>query len=76
MNLMTKEKMYNTLNAFYREKFGKKVFKVSLNGKFTCPIKMVKVHMVGVSIVPKVVVEISQETKMSLYNLNSVKSKT
>lgn len=37
MNLMTKEKPYNTLNAFYRHKFGKKVFKVSLNGDFTCP---------------------------------------
>ena len=37
MNLMTKEKPYNTLNAFYRHKFGKKVFKVSLNGNFTCP---------------------------------------
>lgn len=34
---MTKEKPYNTLNAFYRHKFGKKVFKVSLNGDFTCP---------------------------------------
>lgn len=39
MNLMTKEKRYNTLNAFYRHKFGKKVFKVSLNGSFTCPNK-------------------------------------
>lgn len=39
MNLMTKEKRYNTLNAFYRNKFGKKVFKVSLNGNFTCPNK-------------------------------------
>ncbi len=39
MNLMTKEKPYNTLNAFYRHKFGKKVFKVSLNGDFTCPNK-------------------------------------
>ena len=37
MNLMTKEKPYNTLNAFYRSKFGKKVFKVSFNGDFTCP---------------------------------------
>ncbi len=36
---MTKEKRYNTLNAFYRYKFGKKVFKVSLNGDFTCPNK-------------------------------------
>ena len=39
MNLMTREKPYNTLNAFYRHKFGKKVFKVSLNGGFTCPNK-------------------------------------
>jgi len=39
MNLMTKEKPYNTLNAFYRNKFGKKVFKVALNGGFTCPNK-------------------------------------
>lgn len=37
MNLMTKEKPYNTLNAYYRHKFGKKVFKVPLNGDFTCP---------------------------------------
>ncbi len=39
MSLMTKEKPYNTLNAFYRNKFGKKVFKISLNGDFTCPNK-------------------------------------
>lgn len=39
MNLMTKEKPYNTLNNFYRQKFGKKVFKISLNGGFTCPNK-------------------------------------
>ena len=39
MNLMTNEKPYNTLNAFYRHTFGKKVFKVSLNGDFTCPNK-------------------------------------
>jgi hypothetical protein len=39
MNLMTKEKPYNTLNAYYRHRFGKKVFKVSLNGGFTCPNK-------------------------------------
>lgn len=36
---MTKEKPYNTLNAYYRYKFKKKVFKVSLNGAFTCPNK-------------------------------------
>lgn len=36
---MTKEKPYNTLNAYYRHRFGKKVFKVSLDGGFTCPNK-------------------------------------
>jgi len=39
MNFITKEKPYNTLNAYYRHTFGKKVFKVSLNGDFTCPNK-------------------------------------
>ena len=39
MNLMTKEKPYNTLNAYYRAKYGQKVFKISLNGNFTCPNK-------------------------------------
>ena len=36
---MTKEKPYNTLNAYYRHKYGKKVFKVSLDAGFTCPNK-------------------------------------
>lgn len=39
MKLMTKEKRYNTLNAYYKQKYGKKVFKVSLDGGFTCPNK-------------------------------------
>ncbi len=30
---------YNTLNHSLRNKFGRKVFKVSLNGNFTCPNK-------------------------------------
>lgn len=29
--------MYRTLNSFYREKFGCKVYKLSLDGGFTCP---------------------------------------
>ena len=29
--------MYKTLNEHYREKFGDKVYKLSLNGGFTCP---------------------------------------
>ena len=32
-------KRYYTLNCFYKKKFGTKVFKVSLNGGFTCPNK-------------------------------------
>lgn len=35
--LITKEKHYNTLNNYYLDKYGKKVFKVSLNAGFTCP---------------------------------------
>lgn len=30
-------KRYHTLDYFYKHKFGSKVFKVSLNGGFTCP---------------------------------------
>ncbi len=30
-------KRYHTLNYFYKEKFGIKVFKLSLNGGFSCP---------------------------------------
>lgn len=37
MNFFTSEKRYNTVNEFYRQKFGGKVYKVSLNGDFTCP---------------------------------------
>jgi len=32
-------KRYYALDYFYKQKFGKKVFKVSLNGGFTCPNK-------------------------------------
>lgn len=37
MNIMSDEKHYNTLNNYYFHKFNKKVFKVSLNGGFSCP---------------------------------------
>ncbi len=33
-------KRYHTLNYFYRQKFNQKVFKVSLNGNFSCPNKI------------------------------------
>lgn len=39
MNYFTEEKHYNTLNNYYRRRYGKKVFKVSLNAGFSCPNK-------------------------------------
>lgn len=37
MNLMNDEKHFNTLNNYYKAKYGKKVFKIPLNGNFKCP---------------------------------------
>ncbi|MBU1144633.1 MAG: TIGR01212 family radical SAM protein [Firmicutes bacterium] len=37
MNFKIKEKPYYTVNDFYQETFHSKVFKISLNGNFTCP---------------------------------------
>lgn len=37
MNLMNHEKHYNTLHHYYQFKYNKKVFKIALNGGFTCP---------------------------------------
>jgi hypothetical protein len=37
MNLMNHEKHYNTLNNYYKNKYQKKVYKIALNGGFTCP---------------------------------------
>ena len=37
MNLMTEAKHYNTLDAYYKHKYGKKVAKISLNANLTCP---------------------------------------
>ncbi len=34
-----KDKRYHTLDAFFKEKFGSKVFKVPLDARFTCPNK-------------------------------------
>ena len=33
-------KRYYTLNCFYKKMFNSKVFKVSLNGGFSCPNKV------------------------------------
>ena len=37
MNYFTHEKRYNTVNEYYRHVFGSKVYKIPLNGDFTCP---------------------------------------
>lgn len=37
MNLMNEEKHYQTLSNYYKYRYGKKVFKIALNGGFTCP---------------------------------------
>jgi uncharacterized protein len=37
MNLMNAEKHYNTLSNYYKKTYQKKVFKIALNGGFTCP---------------------------------------
>ena len=37
MNLINDEKHFNTLSNYYKYKYGKKVFKISLNGGFKCP---------------------------------------
>ena len=33
-------KRYHTLNYYYKNKYGKKVFKVALNAGFSCPNKV------------------------------------
>lgn len=37
MNFIGKEKPYYTINDYYLERFGHKVYKIALNGDFTCP---------------------------------------
>ncbi|MFU8792844.1 MAG: TIGR01212 family radical SAM protein [Acholeplasmataceae bacterium] len=37
MNLMTHEKHYVTLHNYYLHRYNKKVYKIPLNGGFTCP---------------------------------------
>ena len=49
MDKITKwgDKRYNSLNYFLREKFGQKVFKISLDGGFSCPNRDGKVSKGG-----------------------------
>ena len=47
---MSKEwngKRYHSLNYFLREKFGEKVFKISLDGGFSCPNRDGKISKGG-----------------------------
>ena len=37
MNYFTKAKPYNSLNEYYKAKYGHKVAKIALNANFTCP---------------------------------------
>ena len=39
MNLIDQNKRYNTIDRYYKQKYGKKVAKISLNGNFSCPNK-------------------------------------
>lgn len=39
MNYFTKDKPYNTLTEYYKQKYQAKIAKVSLNANFTCPNK-------------------------------------
>ena len=39
MNLMDKNIRYNSIDRYYKHKYGKKVAKISLNGNFSCPNK-------------------------------------
>lgn len=44
---ISNSKRYNTLNSFLREKFGEKVFKISLDAGFTCPNRDGKISTGG-----------------------------
>lgn len=39
LNLIDKNKRYNSIDRYYKAKYGKKVAKISLNGNFSCPNK-------------------------------------
>lgn len=47
MDYFSSEKHYNALNNYYRERFGCKVYKIALNGDFTCPNRDGTISMTG-----------------------------
>ena len=46
-HLMNNEKHYITLNNYLKDRFNKKVFKIALNGNFTCPNRDGKISTKG-----------------------------
>ncbi|MDY0317202.1 MAG: TIGR01212 family radical SAM protein [Candidatus Izemoplasmatales bacterium] len=47
MDYFTEEKHYNTLNNYYRHHFNSKVYKIALNGDFTCPNRDGSISRIG-----------------------------
>jgi hypothetical protein len=47
MNYFTEEKHYNALNNYYRHRFNTKVYKIALNGDFTCPNRDGSISRIG-----------------------------
>ncbi|PKK94887.1 MAG: TIGR01212 family radical SAM protein [Tenericutes bacterium HGW-Tenericutes-5] len=47
MNYFTEEKHYNALNNYYRHRFNSKVYKIALNGDFTCPNRDGSISRIG-----------------------------
>lgn len=53
MNYFTKDKPYNSLNEYYRKKYGTKISKIAINGNFSCPNKDGKKSYLGCSFCSK-----------------------
>ena len=47
LNLKKSDFVYKTLNEHYKERFGSKVYKLSIDGGFTCPNRDGKVGNKG-----------------------------
>lgn len=56
-------KRYHSLNYFLRNKYGEKIYKIPLDGGFTCPNRDGKVAKGGCTFVVHTVLEILQEVE-------------
>ena len=56
-------KRYHSLNYFLRNKYGEKIYKIPLDGGFTCPNRDGKVAKEAVLFVVRMVQEILQEVE-------------